>query len=81
MENDSALISFVLAAALAVSAGATQAQEREESQAMVLLRGLPTLGTKHSIASVELDPESEQFGEILSELEQPDTVHPLHHLY
>jgi len=81
MENDSALISFVLAAALAVSAGATQAQEREESQAMVLLRGLPTLGTKHSIAIVELDPESEQFGEILSELEQPDTVHPLHHLY
>ena len=48
---------------------------------MVLLRGLPTLDTKHSIAIVELDPESEQFGEILSEVEQPDMEHPLHHLY
>jgi len=28
----------------------------EESQALVLLRGLPTLGTKHSIAVVELNP-------------------------
>ena len=81
MINYSTLIPVVLTAALAVSAGATQAQEREESQAMVLLRGLPTLGTKHSIAIVELDPESERFGEILSEVAQPDTVHPLHHLY
>ncbi|CUK09332.1 hypothetical protein RUE5091_03164 [Ruegeria denitrificans] len=56
-------------------------QEREESQGMVLLRGLPTLDTKHSIAIVELDPESDQFGEILSEVEQPDIEHPLHHLY
>ncbi|WP_282152679.1 hypothetical protein [Ruegeria atlantica] len=58
-----------------------QSQTREESQGMVLLRGLPTLDTKHSIAIVELDPESDQFGELLSEVEQPDIQHPLHHLY
>ncbi len=58
-----------------------QAQDREQSQGMVLLRGLPTLDTKHSVAIVELDPESERFGEILSEVEQPDITHPLHHLY
>lgn len=58
-----------------------RAQDREESQAMVLLRGLPTLGTSHSIAIIELDPESDRFGDILSETEQPDLVHPLHHLY
>ncbi|MFY2822883.1 hypothetical protein [Ruegeria sp. MALMAid1280] len=57
------------------------AQDREESQGMVLLRGLPTLDTSHSIAVIELDPESERFGEILSEVEQPEMVHPLHHLY
>ncbi|WP_170763653.1 hypothetical protein [Ruegeria lacuscaerulensis] len=57
------------------------AQNREESQGMVLLRGLPTLDTSHSIAIVELDPESDRFGEILSEVEQPDMEHPLHHLY
>ncbi len=58
-----------------------QSQEREESQAMVLLRGLPTLDTSHSIAIIELDPESDRFGEILSEVEQPEMEHPLHHLY
>jgi len=53
----------------------------EDSQAMVLLRGLPTLETKHSLAIVELDPESDNFGAILQEFEMPDLVHPLHHLY
>jgi len=54
---------------------------REESHAMVLLRGLPTLDTVHSVAIVELDPESPDFGKILSEVEQPDMAMPLHHLY
>jgi hypothetical protein len=53
----------------------------EESQALVLLRGLPTLGTKHSIAIVELDPEAKNFGAILQELELPDLTLPPHHLY
>lgn len=54
---------------------------REESHAMVLLRGLPTLGTSHSVAIIELDPESENFGNIISEFEQPDMELPLHHMY
>lgn len=54
---------------------------REESHAMVLLRGLPTLDTAHSVAIVELDPESPNFGAILSEVEQPEMAMPLHHLY
>ena len=29
----------------------------EETQALVLLRGLPTLGTTNSVAIVEMDPE------------------------
>jgi hypothetical protein len=53
----------------------------EAGQAMVLLRGLPTLGTKHSVAIVELDPEAANFGAILQEVELPDLVQPLHHLY
>jgi hypothetical protein len=53
----------------------------EESQALVLLRGLPTLGTKHSIAIVELNPEAKNFGAILQEFELPDLTLPLHHLY
>ncbi len=64
-----------------IGMSSAQAQNREESQGMVLLRGLPTLDTKHSVAIVELDPESDRFGEILSEVEQPDIEHPLHHLY
>ncbi len=64
-----------------IGMSSAQAQNREESQGMVLLRGLPTLDTKHSVAIVELDPESGRFGEILSEVEQPDIEHPLHHLY
>jgi len=53
----------------------------EESQAMVLLRGLPTLGTVHSVAIVELDPDAANFGAILQEVELPDLTLPLHHLY
>ncbi|MEH6547695.1 MAG: hypothetical protein V7701_14760 [Sneathiella sp.] len=54
---------------------------REESHAVVILRGLPTLDTKHSIAIVEMDPESDNFGNILDEFDQPDIEQPLHHLY
>lgn len=53
----------------------------EETQAMVLLRGLPTLGTAHSIAIVELDPDAANFGAILQEVELPNLTQPLHHLY
>jgi hypothetical protein len=53
----------------------------EEGQAMVLLRGLPTLDTKHSVAIVELDPESPDFGAILQQYEMPELDLPLHHLY
>ena len=53
----------------------------EESQALVLLRGLPTLGTKHSVAIVELNPDAANFGAILQEFELPDLAIPLHHLY
>jgi hypothetical protein len=48
---------------------------------MVLLRGLPTLDTSHSVAIVELDPESANFGKIISEFEQPKMELPLHHMY
>jgi hypothetical protein len=54
---------------------------KEESQGLVLLRGLPTLDTKHSVAIVELDPEAENFGEILQDYEFADYDLPLHHLY
>jgi hypothetical protein len=53
----------------------------EETQALVLLRGLPTLGTTHSIAIVELDPDAANFGAILQEVELPKLTLPLHHLY
>ena len=53
----------------------------EEGQALVLLRGLPTLGTKHSVAIVELDPEAPNFGAILQDVDLPDLTRPLHHLY
>ena len=53
----------------------------EESQAMVLLRGLPTLGTAHSVAIVELDPDAANFGAILQEVELPNLALPMHHLY
>ncbi len=53
----------------------------EESQALVLLRGLPTLGTAHSVAIVELNPDAANFGAILQEVELPNLTLPLHHLY
>jgi hypothetical protein len=53
----------------------------EETQALVLLRGLPTLGTTHSIAIVELNPEAANFGAILQDFELPNLTLPLHHLY
>ena len=58
-----------------------EARNVEETQAIVLLRGLPTLGTSHSVAIVELDPEAENFGEILTEYEFSGFDQPLHHLY
>jgi hypothetical protein len=53
----------------------------EESQALVLLRGLPTLGTVHSVAIVELNPEAANFGAILQDFELSNLTLPLHHLY
>jgi hypothetical protein len=53
----------------------------EAGQGLVLLRGLPTLGTVHSVAIVELDPEAANFGAILQDFELPDLQMPLHHLY
>src|SRR6516162_2820664 len=74
----------VAAAVVAQPAVAPETAARrnvEESQALVLLRGLPTLGTKHSIAIVELNPEAKNFGAILQEFELPDLTLPPHHLY
>jgi len=76
--------SAVSSAAAAPAAAARESNARrnvEESQALVLLRGLPTLNTVHSIAIVELNPEAKNFGAILQEVELPKLVHPLHHLY
>ncbi|MGK0190657.1 MAG: hypothetical protein ACI9R3_006487 [Verrucomicrobiales bacterium] len=70
---------FISAFQLSIVANAQDV--REESHAMVLLRGLPTLGTSHSVAIIELDPESKKFGKIISEFEQPKMGLPLHHLY
>jgi len=53
----------------------------EESQAIVLLSGLPTLDTKDSIAIIEVDPESKNFGNILYDYPLPKFDAPLHHLY
>lgn len=65
----------------AAADAAADAPNPEETQAIVLLRGLPTLETSHSMAIVELDPESEDFGEILAEHEFSGFEHPLHHFY
>ncbi|WP_448549668.1 hypothetical protein [Thalassotalea fusca] len=53
----------------------------EESQAVVLLSRLPTLSTKDSIAIIELDPESQNFSNIIYEYALPEFDAPLHHLY
>ena len=66
---------------LLLSMAASADAQAEESQALVLLRGLPTLGTHHSVAIVELDPEAENFGSLLQEFELPKLGLPLHHLY
>ncbi len=60
---------------------APEADNPEERMAVVLLRGLPTLGTVHSVAIVQVDPEADNFGDILQEFETPDWEAPLHHLY
>jgi hypothetical protein len=53
----------------------------EECEALVLLRGLPTLGTTNSIAIVELNPDASNFGAILQDYDLPQLTLPLHHLY
>jgi len=58
-----------------------QDRNLEETQGIVLLRGLPTLGTQHTVAIVEMDPEADNFGAILNEFEIPDMQLPLHHVY
>ncbi len=82
----SAIVLLTLAACSAETQPESQeatGQDRnlEETQGIVLLRGLPTLGTSHSVAIVELDPEAENFGEILQEFEFTGYEAPLHHLY
>ena len=63
------------------AAAASNDRNLEETQGIVLLRGLPTLGTSDAVAIVELDPEAENFGEILEEFEFTGYEEPLHHLY
>jgi hypothetical protein len=66
----------------AAKPSATAPQRSAESgQGLVLLRGLPTLGTVNSVAIVELDPDAANFGAILQEVELPNLTQPLHHLY
>jgi hypothetical protein len=65
----------------AAEPAAAATRNAEAGQGLVLLRGLPTLGTKHSVAIVELDPEAPNFGALLQEFELPDLQFPLHHLY
>jgi len=78
--SGSAPSSTVAAPPTAKSESATR-RNVEESQALVLLRGLPTLGTVHSVAIVELNPEAANFGTILQDFELPNLTLPLHHLY
>jgi len=91
------LILISLVGAMLISLGCTEVKENaaanttdqpidtekniEKSQAIVLLTGLPTLGTKDSIAIIELDPESDNFGNILYDYPLPKFDAPLHHLY
>ena len=79
--KSAALTASNVALFVGMMTASAQAQVREESHAMVLLRSLPTLSTSHSVAIVELDPESDDFGKIVSEVDQPELEHPLHHLY
>ncbi|SDE60520.1 hypothetical protein [Kordiimonas lacus] len=72
---------------LALAGCSDQAEEAapernmEEGHGVVLLSGLPTLGTKDSIAIIDLDPESETFGDLLYDYDLPEFDGPLHHLY
>lgn len=75
------ILLFTTAAAPTAPAKTDSRRNVEESQALVLLRGLPTLGTAHSVAIVELDPNAANFGAILQQFELPKLTLPLHHLY
>ena len=75
------IYAVLVSMSLLLTSCSSEQDSNEESKAIVLLRGLPTLDTNHSIAIVELDPESENFGEILQEFEFADYAMPLHHLY
>lgn len=72
---------LLVSISLLVTSNSSAQSSSEGSQALVLLRGLPTLDTHHSVAIVELDPEAENFGEILQDFEFADYELPLHHLY
>ena len=63
------------------TASADSVVNLEETQALVLLSGLPTLGTENSIAIIEMDPESANFGNILYDYALPKLDAPMHHLY
>lgn len=75
------LLALSACADQADTAAEAEAPDVESTQAMVLLRGLPTLGTGHSVAIVELDPEAENFGAIITEYEFSGFDAPLHHMY
>lgn len=79
--RNSSFSAVLISMILVLTSCSNEQDSNEESKAIVLLRGLPTLDTNHSIAIVELDPESENFGEILQEFEFADYAMPLHHLY
>lgn len=79
--RNSTFSAVLISMILVLTSCSSEQDSNEESKAIVLLRGLPTLDTNHSIAIVELDPESENFGEILQEFEFADYTMPLHHLY
>lgn len=76
-----AALSILVAAYAAQAQSSVSNGNAEERQAVVLLSGLPTLGTTDSIAIVDLDPESETFGDLLYEYDLPKFDGPLHHLY
>src|SRR5262245_16285249 len=73
-------LSSTIAAAASSTITPDARRNVEETQALVLLRGLPTLGTKHSVAIVELNPDAKNFGAVLQEFELPDLALPLHNL-
>ena len=58
------LVCTMLVACSGEQPAAPEDRNLEETQGIVLLRGLPTLDTGHGVAIVELDPEAENFGEM-----------------